>query len=111
MKQMRDENTIQNRICSDDLIARACILQAKWNGTTVEEEYKKTMAYKKKYKQSREEGESHEAWELLDNKVTAPILLKSEKEACIYHNRFIKGIKQPCEGNVCNKDCPNCIRR
>lgn len=109
---MRDDNVLENMITKDSLLMRACILQAKWNNTTVEEEYRKTVAYKKRYKLPKPEDNNHEAWEFATNKIEeAPILLKNEREACIYHNKYIKNKKYCCAGNRCDKNCPNCVRR
>lgn len=102
-KVLKDNNTVANRISEDELINRACILQAKWNGTTIEEEYKKTMAYKQ-HRFNKVDNE-------IQNSQVPHMLPRHAKEACIYHNKFVKNNKTCCDGNECNYNCPNCVVR
>lgn len=110
-----DENVLENMICKDSLLMRACILQAKWNGTTVEEEYRKTVSYKRHAPRKKENSETNEddAYRMFPIRKAidgAPMLLRNEREACIYHNKYVKGIKDCCEGHRCDHDCPNRVR-
>lgn len=95
----------------DKDILRACILQAKWNGTTVEEEYKLTMSYKNNG--NKEDDISFEAKSKRETdieKALANRLLEDhEAQACRYYNKYIKGIKNPCEGKECGMNCEYCL--
>lgn len=98
----------ERKIASKDSeIQRACELQAKWNGTSIEEEYKKTMSFKKNMKagfaiKSKEEVKLLKA-------AADRVLLRTEAQACKYYNKHIKGIKNPCEGNECTLNCKYCL--
>lgn len=93
-------------VTKDKEIQRACELQAKWNGTTIEEEYKKTMSYKRIKigfdVKSKDEVELQKAR-------SSRQLIPHEVQACKYYNQHIKGIKNPCEGNECTLNCKYCL--
>lgn len=98
------------KICVDEEIQRACELQAKWNGTTVEEEYKETVKYRNKKNKLNGFKAINSDDVSLHNANTTRILDKYEAQGCKYYNQNIKGINNPCSAE-CNLMCPNCIVR
>lgn len=97
---------------TDELITRQLTLQAKWNGTTVEEEYKEWHKGTYPPKQKRKDGTDQKINIINlegEKKLQNGHLPKHQADSCIYYNKFVKGIKNPCEGHQCTLHCPNCI--
>lgn len=82
-----------------DDIKRACILQAKWNGTTIEEEMKH---YTQKKQFNRQE--------VINTKDAEPRYLPHNlSNACKYYNQHI--LKRKCPNVDCNEACEYCVCR
>lgn len=96
----------------EPLIERQLVLQAKWNNTTVEEELKEWCKGKYPDKQKRKDGSDQRISAISldsDKKIQEGLLPRHQASSCIYYNKFVKGIKNPCEGHKCTLKCPNCI--
>lgn len=82
-----------------DDIKRACILQAKWNGTTIEEEMKH---YTQKKQFNRQE--------VLSPKSAEPRHLpKHLSDACKYYNQHV--LNRECVNGECTEACEHCVCR
>lgn len=103
--------TNSERSSIDKDILRACVLQAKWNGTTVEEEYKLTMSYKNNG--NKKMDISFNAMNKIETNIKEALanrlLEDHEAQACRYYNKYIKDIKNPCEGKECSINCEYCL--
>lgn len=127
INRMLEKNGITKKY-ADKEFQRAIELQAKWNGTTIEEE---AAAYKskpkKKYKNADcteeytdEELNEHRRRGGLEtikfgkenvNDSRSEVMDEMTRYSCQYWNKYILGIKNPCEDNECSRNCPNCRRK
>ena len=105
-------------IIKDPELARACELQAKWNGTTFQEEW--DAMHRKKFRDNQFESKDGAAKLQNEQTITSVLmrevqssgtLLKTERAACKYWNEHIRHNMHPCSGNVCGFDCPNVVCR
>lgn len=93
---------------------RACQLQAKWNGTTFQEEWEQMHRPRKpgsSIQQQWVEGETSGGnWTAhRQSGGTGRVLRKSEAAACKYYNQHIKGNKDCCKGQTCSSYCPYAV--